>query len=184
MFKKEVERLVQLWVLEVANCSEWGAPSFAQPKPKSNQVRFLSDFININKQLKQKPYDIPKINDMLLKLKGFQYAKSLDLNMGYYHIRLSKNVSNLCKIILPWGKNCYKRLPMRFANLLDISQYKTNDLFHGFEFICAYINGILILKKGDWTDHVQKLESTLIKLKVKGLKYNIEESFFGQTKLE
>ena len=29
---------------------------------------------------------MPKINEMLLKQKGFQYAASLDLNMGYYHI--------------------------------------------------------------------------------------------------
>ena len=34
MLKKEVERLVLLEVLEVANDSEWGTPSFAQPKPK------------------------------------------------------------------------------------------------------------------------------------------------------
>ena len=46
---------------------------------------------------------MPKINVMLLKLEGFQYATSLDLNMGYYHIHLSKNASNLCTIILPRG---------------------------------------------------------------------------------
>ena len=34
------------------------------------------------------------------------------------------------------------------------------------------------------TDHVQKLELTLTKLKVKGLKCNIENSFFGQTEME
>ena len=68
------------------NYSEWGAPSFAQPKCKSNQVYFLSDFRNLNKQLKQKPYTMPKINDILFQLEGFQYAMSLYLNMGYYHI--------------------------------------------------------------------------------------------------
>ena len=103
MFEKEVERLVLLVVPEVANGSEWGAPSFAQLKPKSNLVRFLSDFRNLNKQLKQKLYPMPKINEVLLKLKGFHCAKPLDLNMGYYHIQISKNASNLCTIILPWG---------------------------------------------------------------------------------
>ena len=67
MFKKEVERLVLLGVLEVENDSEWGAPYFAQPKNKSNRVRFLSDFRNLNKQLKRKPYPMPKINEMVLK---------------------------------------------------------------------------------------------------------------------
>ena len=63
---------------------------------------FLSDSRNLNKQLKRKPYPIKNI--MLLKLEGFQYATSLDLNTGYYHIQLSENESTLCTIILPWGK--------------------------------------------------------------------------------
>ena len=46
---------------------------------------------------------MPNINEMLLKLKGFQYATSLDVNMGYYYITLSDNTSNLCTIIIPWG---------------------------------------------------------------------------------
>ena len=71
MLKKEVERLVLLGVLDAANDSEWGSPSFAQPKPKSNRVCLLSDFININKQLKRKPYPMQSINAMLLKLEGF-----------------------------------------------------------------------------------------------------------------
>ena len=44
-----------------------------------------------------------------------------------------------------------------------------NDLFHGFELICAYIDNLLVLTKGDWTDHVQELELTLNKLKEKDL---------------
>ena len=43
---------------------------------------------------------MPKINEILLKLKGFHYATSLDLDMGYYHIRLRKNASNLFIIII------------------------------------------------------------------------------------
>ena len=59
-----------------------------------------------------------------------------------------------------------------------------NDLFHGFEFICAYIDDTLILNKGDWTDHIHKLELTPHKLKEKLPKYNIEKQFFGQTEIE
>ena len=43
-----------------------------------------------------------KINEMLLELEGFHYDKSLDLHMGYYHIRISENSITLCTIILPW----------------------------------------------------------------------------------
>ena len=48
MLKKEVESLVLLGFLERENYSEWGDPSFTQPKPKKNQLSFLSDFRNLN----------------------------------------------------------------------------------------------------------------------------------------
>ena len=35
------------------------------------------------------------INEILFKLEGFQYAKSLGLNMVYYHIWLTEDTSDL-----------------------------------------------------------------------------------------
>ena len=58
---------------------------------KKRTVRFLTDFCELNKRIKQKPYPLPKIQDLLQNLEGFQYATSLDLNMGYYHIELTPN---------------------------------------------------------------------------------------------
>ena len=63
---------------------------FAQPKAKTNRVILLSDFCNLNSQLKRKPYKMPKMCKIILQLEGFQYDTLLDLNMGSYHIRLSK----------------------------------------------------------------------------------------------
>ena len=85
--------------------------------------------------------------------------------MGYSHIRISENASNLCMINIPRAKHHYKHLPMVFANSSDIFQHKMNYLFHGFDFIHAYIDEILVLTKRSWTYHVQKLESTINKLK-------------------
>ena len=43
---------------------------------------------------------MPNINGILLKLEGFQYATSLDINMGYYHIQLTEDASNLWTILI------------------------------------------------------------------------------------
>ena len=67
---------------------------------------------------------MPNTNGILLKLEGFQYAMSPDLNMGYYHIQLRKNVSNLCKIVIAWGKYSYKCLPTGIANSPESYQQK------------------------------------------------------------
>ena len=157
IFRKEVERLVELGVLDEENEYKRGAPSFAQSKPKIDRVRFLSDFRNLNMQLKRNPYPMPKIRKILSNLKGFKYATPLDLNMGYYHIRLSDQDSNLCTIILPWGKYKYKRLQRGICNSPEIFQEKMNKIFRGFEFIRSSIDDLLIITKVYWSDNLNKL---------------------------
>ena len=49
----------------------WDSHFFAQPEPITNQVCFLSEFRNLNEQLKRKQYPIANTNEMLLKLEGF-----------------------------------------------------------------------------------------------------------------
>jgi hypothetical protein len=57
---------------------------------------------------------------VLQEIKGFSYATALDLNMGCYTVRLDPDASKICTIIIPWGKNSYKRLPMGIAGSPDI----------------------------------------------------------------
>ena len=80
-FKQELDRIEYLKVIKKVNRSQWGAPTFIIPK-KDSTVRFISDFRELNKRILRQPYPIPKIQDLLLRLEGFRYGTTLDLNMG------------------------------------------------------------------------------------------------------
>ena len=181
--RTEVERLCKIGVLKKVNRSEWGAPTFIIPK-KDQTVRFISDFRELNKQIKRKPFPIPKIQDLLLKLEGFRYATSLDLNMGYYHIELSPDSKKLCTIVLPWGKYEYQKLPMGLCNSPDIFQEKMSTLMQDLEYVRTYLDDLLCLTKGDWNDHLSKLDTIFQRLSNAGLKVNARKSFFGRSELE
>jgi hypothetical protein len=84
---KEIRCLIELGVLEWQPLSEWAAPSFIEPKTKGT-VWFLTDFRELNKRLVRKPFPLPKIITVLQELEGITFATALDLNMGYYTIRL------------------------------------------------------------------------------------------------
>ena len=84
-FKQELDRLEYLKVIKKINRSQWGTPTFIIPK-KDSTVRFISDFRELNKLILRQPYPIPKIQDLLLRLEGFRYGTTIDLNTGYYHI--------------------------------------------------------------------------------------------------
>ena len=123
---KEVQRLVKLGVLEWQPSSVWASPTFIIPK-KNNTVRFISDFREVNKRLVRKPFPIPKISVVLQEMEGFTFATALDLNMGYYTIRLGPDASKICTITLPWRIHSYKRLFMRIAGSPGIFQAKSQN---------------------------------------------------------
>ena len=174
----EVDQLVKIGVLKKINHSQWAAPCFVIPK-KDQTIRFISDFRELNKRIKRTPFPLPKIQDLLLKLEGFKYATSLDLNMGYYHIKLDPASRKLCTIVLPWGKYEYNALPMGLCNSPDIFQEKMSELMQGLNFVRTYIDDLLCISSGSYEDHLNKLDQVLKQVKEAGLRVNHLKSFFA-----
>ena len=127
---------------------------------KEEQFNSFLILENLMKELRE-PFPIPKIQDFLLKLEGFKYTTSLDLNMGYYHIKLFPFSKKLCTMGLPWGKYEYQKLPMGLCNSPDIFQEKMNELFNGLEYVRTYIDDLLIISNKSFEDHINKLEKVL-----------------------
>ncbi len=138
--------MCELGVLERQPASEWASPSFIIPK-KDRTVCFLSKFWEVNKRLVRKPFPIPKTTTVLQELEGITIATALDLNMGYYTIRLDPDASKICAIIYPWGKYSYKRLPMGIAGSPDIFQGKMLELMESMEYVRAYLDDLLCISK-------------------------------------
>ena len=182
--KSEIKRLEKYQVLRKINDSEWGMPSFTIVKKDGVTLRSIADLRELNKRIKRKPFPLPKIQELLLKLENFQYGTSLDLNMGYYHIQLSPQSARMCTVVFPWGKYEYLRLPMGLCNAPDIFQEKMGDLFHDLEFVRAYIDDLLVISSGSFKDHLTKLEQVFIRLTKAGLKVNASKSSFAAEALE
>ncbi len=127
---------------------------------------------------------IPKISTVLQEIEGFSYAAALDLNMGYYTIRLDPDASKICTIIFPWGKYSYKRLPMGIAGSPDIFQGKMSELMESLEFVRAYLDNLLCISKLSLEDHLEKLEEVLRQLYNAGLKVNAAKSTFYALEIE
>ena len=107
-------------------------------------------------------FPIPNIQDMLLNLEGFRCATSLDLNMGYYHIKLSPNSKRLCTLVFPFGKFEMQRLPMGSCNSPDIFQEKMLELFDGLDFVRTHIDDLLTLTKGTFEDHLESSNESFL----------------------
>jgi hypothetical protein len=89
----------------------------------------------------------------------------------------------LCTIILPWGKYEYQRLPMGLCNSPDIFQEKMSELMTDLEYVRCYIDDVLIIGKGSFIDHMNKLKTVFTKLREAGLKVNAKKSFLPNQSL-
>jgi hypothetical protein len=153
MIRNEVECLCQLNILCQCNESEWAAPSFGTPK-KNGQIRFVSNFCQLNKWIICQPYPMLSIHKLFKCFEGFTYCTALDLNMGFWTIPLDKPSQCLCTIILPWGKYCYLCLPMGLACSPDVYQEKMSELFIDMISVIVYQDHILVLTFGSFDDHL------------------------------
>jgi hypothetical protein len=155
--KEEVNRVVTLGVLHKTNDSEWAAPSFGIPK-KNGEIRFVSDFRKLNQQIVRHPFPLPSIPETVRSIDGFTYCSTMDVSMGFWCIVLDKASQRLCTIILPWGKYSYARLPMGLSVSPDIYQEKMSALFEDMSEVKVYIDDILLITKGSFMHHLQKLK--------------------------
>ncbi len=169
---KEINRLEGIGVLKRQSSSQWASPTFNIPKKD----------IELNKWIFRRPYPIPKISTTLQELEGITYAMALDLNMGYYTIRLDPKAVKMFTIIFPWGKYSYMRLPIGFAGSADIFQAEMMDLMESLEYVRAYIDKLLVITRGTLEDHLEKLREVLRRLRDAGLKVNAAKSFSVPTK--
>jgi len=180
---KEIDRRVGIGVLKRQTSSEWASPTFIIPK-KDMTVSTISDFWELNKRIVRRPYPIPKISTMLQELEGFTYATALDLNMGYYTIRLDPSAVEMFTIIFPWGKYSYQRLPLGYAGSADIFQAEMMKLMEALEYVRAYIDNLLVITRGTLEDHLEKLKEVLRRLREAGLKVNAAKLFFCTHEIE
>jgi Reverse transcriptase (RNA-dependent DNA polymerase) len=137
----------------------------------------VTDFRQLNKMLKQKPYPIPNIPDLLQSLNGLKYATAIDLSMGYYHIPLCPISQEYCTIILPWGKYKYLRLPMGMASSADIFQNVMHNIFADMPEVRAYIDDIFVATKGSYEHHLVVLSKILKRAQKRGLKSTCASHF-------
>jgi hypothetical protein len=74
---------------------------------------------------------------MIRSMEGFTFTSALDLNKGYYHIKLDADSQKLCTILFPWqmGKYKYKRLPKGIKIAPDVFQNVMSKLVQDMEYV-------------------------------------------------
>jgi hypothetical protein len=98
--------------------------------------------------------------------------------VGYYTIRLHPDSQKLCISVTLLGKYQYLRLPMGISCSPDIFQEKMSDLMQHLDFVCTYLDDLLVISSGTLDDHLEKIEVVFKLLSDKGVCVNAEKLTF------
>ena len=121
VFRRELRNMVNDGVLKPCGVTIWASPTFIIPKLESSTVRWISDFRELNKVLERTQYLVPRIQDIMLKQRGYSHFTKIDLSMIFYCFKLDQASKELCTIITPFGKFQYQQLPIGIKVSLSLN---------------------------------------------------------------
>ena len=110
-------------------------------------MKFIIDYCRHDQKLVRNPYPLPRIDKTMQKLEILQYATELDLNIGYYTIRLLPANQDVPIIVNEFGKFRYNGLPMGICASGDIFQAKVDEILSYIEGFKTYIDDKIVLSK-------------------------------------
>ena len=101
--------------------SPFGAPVLFVPKPNGT-LRMCIDYRALNKITIKNKWPIPRVDSLLDSLKGATIFSAIDLQQGYYQLRIDEKDTTKTAFIMPIGLYEFKVLPYGLANTLAIFQ--------------------------------------------------------------
>jgi len=164
--------------------SPFGAPILFIPKKKGG-YRVCCDWRDLNAITKTIKFPIPRIDETLDHLSGANFFSSIDLNSGYFQIRLDPKECERTAFSTPQGHFEFKVLGQGLKNAPAIFQSMMNRILQPYlnQFVVVYLDDILIYSKTE-EEHLKHIDLVLEILKKNKLYANKEKCQFFKTEVE
>jgi hypothetical protein len=146
--------------------SPYGAPVLFVKKPRSEELRLVIDYRQLNKLTLRNRHPIPRIDDLLDSLSGAQIFSSVDLRQAYHQIKLVDSDRPKTAFRTPFGHYEWVTLSMGLTNAPAIFQSVVNNIFRPYlgKFVVVYLDDICVFSKTE-EEHIKHLKLVLDKLK-------------------
>ena len=163
--------------------SEWRAPLLVIPKPGGGW-RTVVDYRGLNAQTIPESYPLPRIDEILGRLKGAKFFSKIDLTEGFWNIRLAKESRHLTGFAVKGGTYVWKRMPMGLKNSPATFQRVMEESLGEFQdFAQPYIDDVIIFSK-TFEEHLEHIEKVLRRLGEKGLLIKLPKCEFCTDEIE
>jgi hypothetical protein len=181
--KEQMKELVDLGLVRPSR-SGYSAPVLFVKK-SDGSLRMVVDYRALNKKTVRDRFPLPRISDLLDRLQRAKYYTKMDLQQGFYQIRMAE--SDIHKTAFHGGDGLYEMvvMPMGLCNAPSTFQRMMRTVvtseMDGFALV--YLDDILIFSETA-EEHSQHVQRVLERLRQHGLCVKRSKCEFGRTRIK
>ena len=158
--------------------SPWGVPVLFVKK-KDGTLRMCINYRQINKVIVKNKYPLPRVEDLFDQLKGAGVFSKIDLQSGYYQLRVKEVDVPKTAFRTRYGHYEFLVMPFGLTNAPAAFMDLMNRVFRPYvdQFVVVFIDDILVYSK-DAQEHEQHLRIVLETLREKKLYVKLSKCDF------
>ena len=173
---EHVNKMLADGVIQPSN-SPYSAPIVLAPK-KDGSTRFCVDYRALNAVTKKDSFPLPRIDDLLDRVRGAKIFSSLDLASGYWQIPMKKTDMEKTAFSTPDGHFEFKVLPFGLTNGPATFQRIMYQVAGKIRSVLVYLDDLLILSL-TWEDHLHTLREVFLALRRHAFKLQAKKCHFA-----
>ena len=164
-----LQKLLESGVIRPST-SEWAAPIVLVRK-KDGGVRWCIDYRRLNTVTRGDSYPLPKIEECLDTISGSTLFSTLDLQSGYYQIRIDERDIEKTAFITKYGLYEHLRLPMGIKTSPSTFSRAMSLVLSGLQWktLLIYLDDVIVVAH-NFSEHLERLEEVLVRFRQFGLK--------------
>jgi hypothetical protein len=160
---------------------------FASPiifvRKKDGSLRMCVDYRAINEITVKDRYPLPRIDELLDRLRGAKIFSKLDLASGYHQVRMDEASIPMTAFSCEKGLFEYRVMPFGLCNAPATFQSMMNEVLSGLEFALVYLDDVLIFSTGE-AEHLRHLDTVCQRLQQQELYAQRAKCEFGTDRTE
>ena len=167
--KRAIEELMQRGVIREST-SSWASPIVLVAK-KDGGVRPCVDYRKLNQLVKPDGFPLPRIQDCLDSVAGSSLFSTFDLTSGYFQIPVKREDVPKTSFVCKYGQFEMTRMPFDLNNSASTFKRTMERALQGLQWVTCliYIDDIIVYGQ-DFSQHLQRVEEVLQRIKAAGLK--------------
>ena len=169
VIKDEISKLQEEGVIEPST-SCFCSPFMVIKKPDGKSFRCVCDLRKVNENIKPMKYPLPNLQTLLENAAGGTFYSSFDLCSGYHQMKVEESKRKYLAFAADSKLWQYTHTPMGLNQSGANFQMAMDLMFNGLQDkVLIYLDDILVVTKGDFSEHLEVLEKVLDRCKKFGL---------------